>query len=84
MHAQQSDYPPRNIHRGARCNNAEQLVNTKDVLDGTKSMTNDVRMNMWDNACGSGSRRNNFNTAGTGTQKARPRAGNHIEICGTW
>ena len=59
--------PPRNTHLGARCQNAEQLVNTREVLDGTKPMTNDVRINMWGNASGSDSGREQFNTAGTGT-----------------
>ena len=35
---------------------------------------------MWSNASGSNSRRKQLNTAGTSTQKRRPRAGNHIEI----
>ena len=75
--------PQGNGHRGARCQTAEQLVNTKEVLDGKKPMTNDVRMIMWGNASGSDSRRKQFNTAGTDTQTRRPRAGNHIEIRGT-
>ena len=61
--------PPRNTHRGARCQNPEQLVNTREVLGGTKPMKNDVRMNMWGNASGSDSRRKPFNTAGAQARK---------------
>ena len=74
--------PPRNTHRGTRCQNAEQLANTREFLDGTKPMTNNVRINMWGNARASDSRRKQLNTAGTGTQKRRPRTGNYIEIRG--
>ena len=39
-------YSPRNTHWEARCQNAEQLASTRDVLDGTKQMTNDVTLNI--------------------------------------